>query len=86
MLGLDVACSVLCDIIKVVKLWTWKGPLYSLLVLLYLVPRYAFMAWCSVKAQGQLYLLPLLSFDAHSNVLHKSYGSQPFKFLLYRNI
>jgi hypothetical protein len=21
-------------------------------------PRYAFMAWCSVKAQGQLYLLP----------------------------
>jgi len=22
-------------------------------------PQYAFMAWCSVKAQGQLYLLPL---------------------------
>jgi len=21
------------------------------------LPRYAFMAWCSVKAQGQLYLL-----------------------------
>jgi hypothetical protein len=23
------------------------------------LPQYAFMAWCSVKAQGQLYLLPL---------------------------
>jgi hypothetical protein len=22
------------------------------------LPQYAFMAWCSVKAQGQLYLLP----------------------------
>jgi hypothetical protein len=24
------------------------------------LPQYAFMAWCSVKAQGQLYLLLLL--------------------------
>jgi hypothetical protein len=24
------------------------------------LPQYAFMAWCSVKAQGQLYLLPYL--------------------------
>jgi hypothetical protein len=24
------------------------------------LPQYAFMAWGSVKAQGQLYLLPLL--------------------------
>jgi hypothetical protein len=24
------------------------------------LPQYAFMTWCSVKAQGQLYLLPLL--------------------------
>jgi len=24
-----------------------------------LLPQYAFMAWCSVKAEGQLYLLPL---------------------------
>jgi hypothetical protein len=23
------------------------------------LPQYAFIAWCSVKAQGQLYLLPL---------------------------
>jgi hypothetical protein len=23
-------------------------------------PQYAFMEWCSVKAQGQLYLLPLI--------------------------
>jgi len=23
------------------------------------LPQYAFKAWCSVKAQGQLYLLPL---------------------------
>jgi hypothetical protein len=23
------------------------------------LPRYAFMAWCSVKAQGQLYLYPI---------------------------
>jgi hypothetical protein len=23
------------------------------------LPQYAFMAWCLVKAQGQLYLLPL---------------------------
>jgi len=23
------------------------------------LPQYAFMMWCSVKAQGQLYLLPL---------------------------
>jgi len=23
------------------------------------LPQYAFMAWCSVKARGQLYLLPL---------------------------
>jgi hypothetical protein len=23
------------------------------------IPQYAFMVWCSVKAQGQLYLLPL---------------------------
>jgi len=23
-------------------------------------PQYLFMAWCSVKAQGQLYLSPLL--------------------------
>jgi hypothetical protein len=23
------------------------------------LPQYALMAWCSVKAQGQLYLLPL---------------------------
>jgi len=23
------------------------------------LPQYAFMAWCSVKAQGQLYLSPL---------------------------
>jgi hypothetical protein len=22
------------------------------------LPQYAFMAWCSVKVQGQLYLLP----------------------------
>jgi hypothetical protein len=26
------------------------------------LPQYAFMAWCSVKAQGQLYLLPLTVF------------------------
>jgi hypothetical protein len=24
------------------------------------LPQYAFMAWCSVKAQGQLHLLPFL--------------------------
>jgi hypothetical protein len=24
------------------------------------LPQYAFMAWCLVKTQGQLYLLPLL--------------------------
>jgi hypothetical protein len=25
------------------------------------LPQYAFLAWCSVKAQGQLYLLPLVN-------------------------
>jgi hypothetical protein len=25
------------------------------------LPQYAFLVWCSVKAQGQLYLLTLLS-------------------------
>jgi len=25
------------------------------------LPQYAFMAWCLVKAQGQLYLLPFYS-------------------------
>jgi hypothetical protein len=24
-----------------------------------LIPQYAFMFWCSVKAQGQIYVLPL---------------------------
>jgi hypothetical protein len=28
-----------------------------------LLPQYAFMAWCSVKAQGQLYLYPLCCFS-----------------------
>jgi hypothetical protein len=30
------------------------------------LPQYAFMAWCSVKAQGQLYLLHLLGACRHS--------------------
>jgi hypothetical protein len=29
-------------------------------------PQYAFMAWCSVKAQGQLYLLPLSYLNANT--------------------
>jgi len=26
------------------------------IVIVYVIPQYAFMAWCSVKAQGQIYL------------------------------
>jgi hypothetical protein len=29
------------------------------------LPQYAFMAWCSVKAQGQLYLSLSLSLSTH---------------------
>jgi hypothetical protein len=33
------------------------------------LPQYVFMAWCSVKAQGQLYLLPFFycTADMHFN-------------------
>jgi hypothetical protein len=33
------------------------------------LPQYALMAWCSVKAQGQLYLLP-------SNILESSHSHE----------
>jgi hypothetical protein len=29
------------------------------------LPQYAFMAWCLVKAQGQLYLYLFLTFSCH---------------------
>jgi hypothetical protein len=41
----------------------WMWPLNSIQyrerVDLHIHSQYAFMAWCSIKAQGQLYLLPL---------------------------
>jgi hypothetical protein len=35
-----------------------------------LLPQYAFMAWCSVKAQGQLYLFLPFNFNLNYT-LHK---------------
>jgi hypothetical protein len=34
-------------------------------------PQYAFMVWCSVKAQGQLYLLPYQIMEIGENLMKK---------------
>jgi hypothetical protein len=34
------------------------------------LPQYAFMAWCSVKAQGQLYLLPYFTMQSSASSCH----------------
>jgi hypothetical protein len=53
------------------------------------LPQYAFMAWCSVKAQGQVYLLPLpvpprfpklsLPIPCYTDLLPKSHSSDPLE-------
>jgi hypothetical protein len=45
------------------------------------LPQYSVMAWCSVKAQGQLYLLPLrFPWHAIHTELHEGSGN------VYNNI
>jgi hypothetical protein len=44
------------------------------------LPHYALMAWCSVKAQGQLYLLPAYVHDIQLNIF--TISSEWFTFWL----
>jgi len=47
------------------------------------LPQYVFMAWCLVKAQGQLYLLPLqLNLAAESCTICSSRSRRPVRKLL----
>jgi hypothetical protein len=39
-------------------------------------PQYAFMAWCSVKAQGQLYLLPFTGWRWVVSFMTRQYDSR----------
>jgi len=50
------------------------------------LPQYAFTAWCSVKAQGQLYLLPLPANEVRTwDILHRceSTGSTALCLLMH---
>jgi hypothetical protein len=50
------------------------------------LPQYAFMAWCLVKAQGQLYLLPFIAIIISANsiiiVISKLLSSYKFPLLV----
>jgi hypothetical protein len=46
-------------------------------------PQYAFMAWCSVKAQGQLYLFPLQSVQKRRMKRHSIFLSSVFSDALH---
>jgi hypothetical protein len=35
------------------------------------LPQYSFMAWCSVKAQGQLYLIMFFSAGRFAEIVEK---------------
>jgi hypothetical protein len=51
------------------------------------LPQYASMAWCSVKAQGQLYVLPLspMTPDECTAVNAPNLESRIFGLLFWRN-
>jgi hypothetical protein len=50
-----------------------------------LLPQYASMAWCSVKAQGQFYLLPLPSYFNISCVINCLFYNDDYHYQYMKN-
>jgi hypothetical protein len=49
-------------------------------------PQYAFMAWCSGKAQGQLYLYLRIQTGEHNHVIQVKFSEMrwsPFEWVIY---